>query len=77
MNYWVRFWVVVLSGLVGLSALGFLVMSFVFTDASIFNVGSTGRLAVAVVAVAALAVVVLAGVANDGGRGQSKPQSRR
>lgn len=77
MNYWVRFWVVVLSGLVGLSALGFLVMSFVSTDAPIFNVGSVGRLGVAMVAVAALAVVVLAGIVNDSGPDQSEPERRR
>ena len=46
MNYWVRFWVVILS------------LSFVFPDADLFGVGTVGRLAVALVGATAIGVVV-------------------
>ncbi len=58
MNYWVRFWVVVLSLIVAISALGFLSLSFVFPDADPFGVGRVGRLAVALVGATAIGVVV-------------------
>lgn len=58
MNYWVRFWVIILSVMVSLSALGFLTLSFVFPGVDPFMVGRSGRLAVAVVGVAAMGVVV-------------------
>lgn len=77
MNYWVRFWVVIVSLMVGLSALGFLVMSFVFPDASLFDVSSAERLGVTMVAVASFGVVVWSGLSNDGVVGPSGSRSRR
>lgn len=59
MNYWVRVWVVVLSLITGISALGFLTMSFIFPWATLFSAaGSEGRLLVTLVGVVALEVIV-------------------
>ena len=59
MNYYVRFWVVVLSLITGISALGFLTMSFVFPDASLFSkAGSEGRLLVTLIGAVAIGVVI-------------------
>lgn len=59
MNYFVRFWVVVLSLLTGIAALGFLSLSFVFPRAALFAAaGTEGRLVVALVGVVALGVVI-------------------
>lgn len=77
MNYWVRFWVVVGSLLVGLSALGFLVMSFVFPDARLFDVGAPERLAVALLAVVSLSVIVWSGFTDDGVVGPTGSHGRR
>ena len=78
MNYWVRFWVVVLSLITGIAALGFLTLSFVFPDATLFAAaGSDGRLLVAIVGIVALGVVVWSSTTfgdvvseNPPGRGQ-------
>lgn len=58
MNYWVRFWMIVLSVIVSFSALGFLTLSFVYPDVGVFEIGRVRRLAVALVGVAAIGVVV-------------------
>jgi protein-S-isoprenylcysteine O-methyltransferase Ste14 len=54
----VRFWVVVLSLLTGISALGYLSLLFVFPDVPAFAVGSAMRLVVVLVAVVSMGVVV-------------------
>jgi hypothetical protein len=54
----VRFWVVVLSLLTGISALGYLSLSFIFPDVPAFAVGSTTRLLVVLVAAVSIGVVV-------------------
>lgn len=59
MNYWVWFWIFTLSLIVAISALGFLTLAFVFPDVELLRLGRAGRLAVAVVGVAAIGVVVL------------------
>lgn len=57
-NYWVRFWVVLLSLMVAIGALGVLSLSFVFPDADLFGLGAAGRLGVALAGAAAVGVVV-------------------
>ena len=54
----VRFWVVVLSLLTGISALGYLSLSFIFPDVSAFAVSSTVRLVVVLIAAVSIGVVV-------------------
>ena len=54
----VRFWVVVLSLLTGISALGYLSLSFLFPDVPAFAVGSATRLLVVLVAAVSIGVVV-------------------
>jgi hypothetical protein len=59
MNYLVRFWVVVLSLITGISALGFLTMSFIFPEATLFSAaGPEGRLLVTLIGVVAIGIVV-------------------
>ncbi len=64
MNYWVRFWVVLGSLLTGISAFGFLVMSFVFPDAALFSVSVAERLGVTFLAAASLGVVIWSSVTS-------------
>ena len=77
MNYWVQFWVVVLSLLVGVSALGFLVMSFLFPNAALFDVGTATRLGVTLVVMAAFSVIVWSSLSGDGVVGPSQRRGRR
>lgn len=77
MHYLVRFWVVVGSLLVGVAALGFLVMSFVFPDAALFDVSAAERLAVTLVAATAFSVIVWSGLADDGVVGPSGSRPRQ
>jgi uncharacterized membrane protein len=51
MHALVRFWVVVLSLLTGVAALGYLSLSFIFPDVPLFAVGSGTRLLVVLVGV--------------------------
>lgn len=76
MNHWVRFWVVILSLITGIAALGFLVLSFVFPDATLFAAaGSEGRLLVALVGIVALGVVIWSS-ATFGGEVSENPPGR-
>jgi len=59
MHFWVRFWVVTLSLVVGIGALLFLSLSFVFPDVPTFQVGPAGRLAAVLVGVGAMGIVAL------------------
>jgi hypothetical protein len=54
----IRFWVVVLSLLTGISALGYLSLSFVFPDAPAFAVDSSTRLLMVFIAATSIGVVV-------------------
>ena len=54
----VRFWVVVLSLLTGIAALGYLSLSFIFPDVPAFAVSSGIRLVVVLVAAVSIGVVV-------------------
>jgi hypothetical protein len=58
MHYLVRFWIVVLSLMTGISALGFLTLSFVFSDAPLFAVSTVERLLVVLVGVVSIGVVI-------------------
>ena len=58
-NYWVYFWVVVLSLITATAALGLLSLSFLFPDAEMFDVGTAERLVIALVGTSALGIVVL------------------
>jgi uncharacterized membrane protein len=58
MHALVRFWVVVLSLLTGVAALGYLSLSFIFPDVPLFAVGSGTRLLVVLVGAVAIGVVV-------------------
>jgi hypothetical protein len=59
MNYWVRFWIVILSLITSIAALAFLSLSFVFPDAALFDAaGSAGRLLVTLVGAIALGIVI-------------------
>ncbi len=74
MNYWVRFWVIVLSLITGIGALGFLVLSFVFPEASLFRAASSQeRLLVAIVGVVAVGVVVWSSVTFGDGVTENQP----
>lgn len=77
MNYWVRFWVVIGSLMIGLSALGFLVMSFLFPDARLFDVGVAERLGVTLLAVAAFSIIVWSGLSDDQVVGPTGSRGRR
>ena len=58
MHYLARFWVLVLALVTGLSALGYLTLSFVFPDLGPFAVGPTERLLVVLVGAVSIGVVV-------------------
>lgn len=58
MNYWVRFWVVVLALMAAVATVLFLTMSFVFPDAAMFGADTGERLVLVVVCAAALGIVV-------------------
>jgi hypothetical protein len=58
MHYLVRFWLVVIALVTGISALGFLTLSFIFSEMPLFDVSSAERLLVVLVGVVSLGVVV-------------------
>lgn len=58
MHYLVRFWLVVASLVTGLSALGYLSLSFLFPEMSLFAVGPSQRLLVVLVGAVSIGVVV-------------------
>lgn len=67
MNYWVRFWLFMLSLIVALSTLAFLTLSFVFPGLEPLHVGQAGRLTITVVGVAAVGIVVWIGATFGAG----------
>jgi protein-S-isoprenylcysteine O-methyltransferase Ste14 len=69
-----RFWVVVLSLLVGLVAFGFLMGSFLFPEIALFTVDSTTRLLVVLVGAAAIGVVVWSSTAAGTVTGDQPPE---
>ncbi len=64
MHALVRFWVVVLSLLTGVGALGYLSLSFIFPDVPLFAVGAGTRLLVVLVGAIAIGVVVWSSTAH-------------
>jgi hypothetical protein len=58
MHHLARFWLVVLSLITGISALGFLTLSFLFPETPMFAVGSVERLLVVLVGAVSIGVVV-------------------
>jgi|GEM_PF-5938251 len=76
MNYWVRFWAVVGSLVVGLGTFGFLLLSVLFPAAAPVDFGATERLGLTLLAGAALAVLVLSVIAGDGVVASDRPGDR-
>jgi len=64
MHALVRFWVVVLSLLTGVAALGYLSLSFIFPDVPLLAVGPGTRLLVVLVGAVAIGVVVWSSAAH-------------
>lgn len=74
MNSVVRFWLVVLSLLVGVAALGYLFVSFLFPGAAFVVQDPTTRLVATVVGVTAIGVFVWAAAFVEPGSSDQRDQ---
>ena len=70
-----RFWVIVLSLLTGVSALGYLSLSFLFPDVPAFAVGSATRLIIVLVGAVSTGLFIW-GVTSRGDVASEQPQKQ-
>ena len=77
MHYLARFWLVVLSLITGISALGFLTLSFLFPETPTFDVGTVERLLVVLIGAVSLGVVVWSSTTFGDVVAENPEQTRR